>query len=110
MNAWADFASIGLTRWRLRIGVQHNLVANAILDAVAAVLILIALAFAMVATMYLLRTADGVPLYDAAALLADLRDRRENYWWLAFMLFSTLLPTLAHLAIGAFALFTLASG
>jgi hypothetical protein len=26
------------------------------------------------------------------------------------MLFSTLLPTLAHLAIGAFALFTLASG
>lgn len=110
LNAWADFASIGLTRWRLRIGVQHNLVANALIDGLAALLILIALASAMVATMHLVRTADGVPLYDAAALLADLRARPENYWWLAFMLFSTLLPTLAHLAIGAFALFTLVSG
>lgn len=110
LNACGDFASIGLTRWRLRIGVQHNLVANALIDGLAALLILIALAFAMVATMYLLRTADGVPLYDAAALLADLRARPENYWWLAFMLFSTLLPTLAHLTIGAFALFTLVSG
>jgi hypothetical protein len=110
LNAWGDFASIGLTRWRLRIGVQHNLVANALIDGLAALLILIALAFAMVATMYLLRTADGVPLYDAAALLADLRAQPGNYWWLAFMLFSTLLPTLAHLAIGAFALFTLVSG
>lgn len=110
LNAWADFASIGLTRWRLRIGVQHNLVANALIDGLAALAILTALAFAMVATMHLLRTSDGVPLYDAAALLADLRARPENYWWLAVMLFSTLLPTLAHLAIGAFALFTLASG
>jgi hypothetical protein len=58
----------------------------------------------------LLRTSDGVPVYNAAGLLADLRVRLEDYWWLGFMLFSTLLPTLAHLAIGAFALFTLASG
>jgi hypothetical protein len=60
--------------------------------------------------MHLLRTSDGVPLYNAAGGLADLRVRLEDYWWLGFMLFSTLLPTLAHLAIGAFALFTLVSG
>jgi hypothetical protein len=110
LNAWADFASVGLTRWRLRIGVQHNLVANAVLDGLAGLLILIALAFAVVATMDLVRTSDGVPLYDAGALLADLRDRPGAYWWLGFMLFSTLLPTLTHLSIGTFPLFTLASG
>jgi hypothetical protein len=51
-----------------------------------------------------------VPLYNAAGLLADLRVLLGDYWWVGFMLFSSLLPTLAHLAIGAFALFTLASG
>jgi hypothetical protein len=110
LNAWADFASTGLTRWRLRKGVQGNLVGNAVLDAVAAVAILLALALAIVATVHFLRTGDGAPLFDLAAFFADLRADPGAYWWLGFMLFSTLLPTVAHLAIGSFALFTLISG
>ncbi len=41
---------------------------------------------------------------------SPMRTAPGQYWWLGFMLFSTLLPTLIHLAIGAFALFTLVSG
>jgi len=103
LNAWADFASIGLTRWRLRCGVQRHLVANAIVDAVAAIAILFGLAFAVIATAHLVRPPDGAPLIDLPALFDDLRgDGARQYWWLGFMLFSTLLPTLIHVAIGAF--------
>ena len=48
LNAWADFASVGLTRWRLRCGVQGHLVFNAVVDAVAAIAILFLLAFAII--------------------------------------------------------------
>jgi hypothetical protein len=110
LNAWADFASIGLTRWRLRLGVQRHLVFNAALDAIAALAILLLLAFAIIATVHFIRPPSGAPLIDLPALFAALRDTPDQYWWLGFMLFSTLLPTLIHLAVGAFALFTLVSG
>jgi hypothetical protein len=110
LNAWADFASVGLTRWRLRCGVQGHLVFNAVLDAAAAAAILLLLAFAIIATVHFVSPADGLPLIDMPAVFTGLHDTPGQYWWLGFMLFSTLLPTLIHLAIGAFALFTLVSG
>ncbi len=110
LNAWADFASVGLTRWRLRCGVQGHLVFNAVVDAVAAIAILFLLAFAIIATIHFVRPGGGAPLVNLPALFTDLRTAPGQYWWLGFMLFSTLLPTLIHLAIGAFALFTLVSG
>ena len=110
LNAWADFASVGLTRWRLRCGVQGHLVFNAVVDAVAAIAIMFLLAFAIIATIHFVRPGGGAPLVNLPALFTDLRTAPGQYWWLGFMLFSTLLPTLIHLAIGAFALFTLVSG
>ncbi len=83
---------------------------NAAIDAIAAVFILLLLAFAIVATVHFVRPAGGVSLIDLPELFAGLRAAPGQYWWLGFMLFSTLLPTLIHLAIGAFALFTLVSG
>ncbi|MBP7241348.1 hypothetical protein [Amaricoccus sp.] len=80
LNAWADFASVGLTRWRMRIGVQGNLVVNAVIDGVAAIAILVALALAIVATMHLVRDGEGGPLFDPASLLVDLRAQPDNYW------------------------------
>jgi hypothetical protein len=110
LNAWADFASIGLTRWRLRAGLQGHLIWNVIVDGLAALGILLLLAFAIIATVYFIRPQDCVPLIDLASLLPDLRENPAHYWWLGFLLFSTLLPTALHLVIGCFAFFTLFSG
>lgn len=111
LNAAADFASVGLTRWLLRRGVRGNFVANAALDALGAVAVLLALGFALIATVHIARPAGGAPLIDLAALFADLRDpvAVHDYYWLYFCFFSTLLPTALHLMVACFGLFTLAS-
>lgn len=110
LNAWADFASIGLTRWRLRWGLQNSLIFNALLDIIAALSILLILAFSIVAIAHFTRVWDRTPLLDISSLLRDLNgEERGKYWWLGFVLFSTLLPTLLHLCVGAFAFFTLIS-
>ena len=111
LNAAADFASVGLTRWLLRRGVRGNLAWHAGLDALSALAVLLALGFALIATVHLARPAGGAPLIDLAALFADLRDpvAAHDYYWLYFCFFSTLLPTALHLGIGCFGLFTLIS-
>ena len=111
LNAAADFASVGLTRWLLRRGVRGNLAWHAGLDALSALAVLLALGFALIATVHLARPAGGAPLIDLAALFADLRDpvAAHDYYWLYFCFFSTLLPTALHLGVGCFGLFTLIS-
>ena len=107
LNAAADFASTGLTRWWLRAGLRRGLVAHALRDAAAALGILIALGFALIATVRWATPRDGTPLIDLAGLFADLRVNPGDYYWLYFCFFSTLLPTALHLGVGCFGLFTL---
>lgn len=109
LNAAADFASTGLTRWWLRQGLRGNLVGHALRDAGAALGILAALGFGLIATIRWVRPRDGTPLLDLAATFADLRANPGDYYWLYFCFFSTLLPTVLHLSAACFGLFTLAS-
>lgn len=44
----------------------------------------------------------GVALFPLAPLFYDLRAHPGQYWWLYAMLFSTLVPTLAHLVVAGF--------
>lgn len=109
LNAAADFASVGLTRYFLAQGLaRHRPVWAAVKDLACGVMIFALLGCAIIATLHVVRSADGTALLDLLALFADLHANPGTYWWLGFMLFSTLLPTLAHAALGLFTLFTLA--
>jgi hypothetical protein len=82
LNAAADFASTGLTRWWLRKGVQGHLLRNALWDAGAAIGILFLLGFAMIATIHFVRPQDGRALADLPSIFADLRGpEAANYYW-----------------------------
>lgn len=111
LNALADFASVGLTRWLLRRGVRGHVALNASIDAAAALAILVGLGFATIAVVHLARAPGAPGLIDLGALFADLRDpaAAHDYYWLYFCFFSTLLPTALHAGVGAFGLFTLVS-
>lgn len=99
-NALADFASVGLTRYLLRKGLAGHIWARAGLDTVAGVAIFFALGFAMIAFVHFVRFADGRALIDLPGLFAGLNAQPGNYVWLAFMLGTTVLPTLAHAMVG----------
>ncbi|WP_319772645.1 hypothetical protein [Breoghania sp.] len=109
-NALADFASSGLTRYWLRKGTSGNLLKMGLRDTIAGALIFLALGFSVIAVIHFVRPQDGRPLFDLAHLFRELRDpeTRGNYWWLAAMLFSTLIPTLFHVMIATLSFFTLA--
>ncbi|MEM9320563.1 MAG: hypothetical protein AAGA70_16385 [Pseudomonadota bacterium] len=107
-NGLADFASIGLTRWSLRRGVQGLLPWSSVIDLLGAILIFLALGFGLISFIHFVRPQDGVALLDLGVLFNDLADpqTRGAYWWLLFTLFSTLIPTVLHLVIALIALFT----
>jgi hypothetical protein len=110
LNALADFASCGLTRYWMRRGISGNLLWAGLRDTAAGAAIFMALGFASIAAIHVIRPQDGVPLVDLAPIFDALRDpdQRASYGWLAAMLFSTLLPTLVHLMLASLAFFTLA--
>jgi hypothetical protein len=111
LNALADFASCGLTRYWMRKGVAGNLLWAGLRDTVAGAVIFILLGFAAIAAIHYVRPQDGVPLADLQVVFDALRnpDQRANYAWLAAMLFATLIPTLVHLTLTCISFFTLAS-
>ena len=57
--------------------------------------------------MTLVRPESGRPLINILDLLFDIRAHPENYYWLAFMVFTTLLPSLLHLIAAAYSIFLL---
>ncbi len=101
-NAIADFASIGLTRYLLRKGLSGWTLKHAILDAFGGVIIFALLGISLISYIHLVRPPDGRMLLDLTGVFAGLQCSLSDYWWLGFMLLSTLLPTLLHLAIGIF--------
>jgi hypothetical protein len=110
LSALADFASCGLTRYWMRRGISGNLLWAGVRDTAAGAAIFMALGFASIAAIRVIRPQDGVPLVDLAPIFDALRDpdQRASYGWLAAMLVSTLLPTLVHLMLASLAFFTLA--
>ena len=106
VNAVFDFASVGLTRYLLRLGLEQKRAAwPAVLWTGWA-----GLPFSLPwdarssAFVTFVVPADGVPLVGLTQLFADMRRAPGDYIWLMVTLFSTLLPTLLHLSVAVLTL------
>jgi hypothetical protein len=100
VNAVFDFASVGLTRYLLRLGLDQKRAAwRAVLDGLGGIAIFFALGCTLIAFVTFVVPADGVPLVDLTQLFANMRRAPGNYIWLMVTLFSTLIPTLLHLSV-----------
>ena len=105
VNAVFDFASVGLTRYLLRLGLEQKRAAwPAVLDGLGGIAIFFALGCTLIAFVTFVVPADGVPLVDLTQLFADMRRAPGDYIWLMVTLFSTLLPTLLHLSVAVLTL------
>lgn len=108
LNGLTDFASIGLTRWSLRLGLERKLQWFWFVDLAGAISIFAFLGCGIIAIIHWNRPQDGQTLIDLSIIFNEFRDpeARGQYWWLMFILFSTLIPTVLHGMIAAFAAFT----
>ncbi|MDB4030591.1 hypothetical protein N9482_03285 [Planktomarina temperata] len=105
VNAVFDFASVGLTRYLLRLGLEQKRAAwPAVLDGLGGIAIFFALGCTLIAFVTFFVPADGVPLVDLTQLFADMRRAPGDYIWLMVTLFSTLIPTLLHLSVAVLTL------
>ncbi|MDB4218190.1 hypothetical protein N9783_01665 [Planktomarina temperata] len=105
VNAVFDFASVGLTRYLLRLGLEKKRAAwPAVLDGLGGIAIFFALGCTLIAFVTFVVPADGVPLVDLTQLFADMRRAPGDYIWLMVTLFSTLIPTLLHLSVAVLTL------
>ena len=106
LNGITDFLSIGMTRLLLRRAemteARWTRPALWLFDLLFALFTLALLTAAFIAIIVLVRPASGEPLIDILALIADVRARPENYWWLGLMVFTTLLPSLMHMVAAAY--------
>ena len=107
-NGVFDYLSVGLTRWLVRAGARRR--EKALLygcyDLAAAGLAFTGLGCMLIAMVHLMNSLASEPLLDLSSLFNDLRTpaRRDDYWWFYAMLFSTLVPTLLHLAVSLWSL------
>ena len=105
VNAVFDFASVGLTRYLLRLGLEQKRAAwRAVLDGLGGIAIFFALGCTLIAFVTFVVPADGVPIVDLTQLFADMRRAPGDYIWLMVTLFSTLIPTLLHLSVAVLTL------
>lgn len=115
INVVFDWLSLGVTRWLLaKTARGEQPIWNGLLDAIAAIFILFALAVATTAALQGLNTlaimnGSDRALIDLAGVLQTLRERPGDpaVWWVYFMLFSTLVPSVVHLFIAATSIVTL---
>ena len=107
INVVFDWLSLGVTRHLLQKTLEGiNPIWNSLLDLLAAIIILIALAITTIAflqLMNILAIAGGAkePMINLANILQTLRARPwdVSVWWIYIILFSTLLPTFVHAMI-----------
>lgn len=118
INGLFDFLSYGLTRGLARGGLARGGAAPFIaglLDILLAAYLFTCLGAALISAVALMNWLSGTTLFDLAPLFADLRTAPlpgQSWWdspsadyiWLYAMLFSTLLPTLAHAGLSCLSL------
>ncbi|MCH8166931.1 MAG: hypothetical protein IIC03_03255, partial [Proteobacteria bacterium] len=102
LNAAADFASTGLTRWRLRKGLAGRMWREMLIDLGGAAATFFLLGAVTILAIDHMRWSDGSALFDLAEFFTDIRANPGHYWWLYFTLFSTLIPTVLHGAVAVF--------
>ena len=116
LNGIGDFLSVGLTRWCLRLGLVRRAELGddaswrmrtfggrpwlwVLVDVAGALTAFTLLGAAILAVLTFVRPQDGLPLIEPAVLFAAIRGDLAGHWWLGFLLFSTLIPTILHLAL-----------
>lgn len=105
-NAPLDWASLGLTRWLLRVGrATGSLVweaAMSVVDLGFALLIMVVLAAVTAAAVSLANEVGPGPVLPLGPLFEGLREAPGDFrnLWIYLMLFSTLLPTAVHVVAG----------
>jgi len=99
LNGLADFLSVGLTRFLLRRGLVRGLGWSSGLDLLGGLAIFALLGMSVIAFVHFVRPQDGEAMLDLAAAFAAIRADPGAHWWLGFMLFSTLIPTVLHLSV-----------
>ncbi|MEL6769275.1 MAG: hypothetical protein AAFP17_19010 [Pseudomonadota bacterium] len=107
LNGLADFLSVGATRHLLACSLRERGLRAALFwlaDLAAGVAVLLLLGAALVVVGRYVTLGDGTRVFDIAAVVAGIRADSGAYWWLYIGLFSTLLPTVLHLALGSFGL------
>lgn len=99
LNALADFASTGLTRFCLRRGLSGSAWKWALYDLLGAAAIFGVLVLCLIAVAEWVRWPGGIALIDLTGTLADIRANPRDYWWLYITFLSTLLPTALHASV-----------
>jgi len=111
INAPFDWASLGLTRALLRVGLERGgwwPLLLALIDAISAALIVAALTFAMVLGIQafdsLAVLGGGTAILPLDRLFDGIGNRatalEPEFWWVYALLLTTLIPSLINLGIG----------
>ena len=95
LNGVSDFASIGLTRFCLRQGLNGRAIVWGIVDVVGGFVIFAILGVSIIAYVHYVQTPIG-PLITLETLFDGLHSTPREYIWVMVMFGSTLLPTLLH--------------
>ena len=105
INALFDTVSYAVTLTLLRLGLRGRWpFLNGVLDLVIAMGLFLLLGATLTLLITGMNTLAGTPLFDLGALFAGIRKAPSDYWWLYIMMFSTLLPTVAHMALAILSL------
>jgi hypothetical protein len=97
LNAIFDTLSYAVTLTLMRRGLRSAVPwLWGLLDLVLACVLFLALGITLVVVIHALNLLAGVPLIDLPALFAGVHETPGAYVWLYLMLFSTILPTVAH--------------
>ncbi|MGV6808677.1 MAG: hypothetical protein ACWA5U_02275 [bacterium] len=106
INAFFDYLSIGLTRYLLQKSLQSRFPALlGFVDAIGAAVFFLLLKASLLTLFILLQDANGeplLPLLGEAGLLKQIEQQPHDFYWLYFVLFSTLIPTILHLNLACF--------
>jgi len=95
LNGESDFASIGLTRFCLRQGLNGHAIVWGIVDVVGGFVIFAILGVSIIAYVHYVQTPNG-PLITLETLFDGLHSTPREYILVMVMFGSTLLPTLLH--------------
>lgn len=107
INALFDTVSYAVTLTLLRLGLRaKHPVFYGLLDLAIAMVLFFVLGATLILLIPCMNALAGISLFNLDALFEGIRAQPSDYGWLYLMMFSTLLPTAAHVA---FALLSLQS-
>ena len=109
VNAITDYASYAVTIWLVGLGLKTPgwAFVMGLVDVAVALLIFALLGVLLVLVVAGANALASEPLFPLAPLFAGLRQDPWAYLWVYAMLFSTLLPTFAHLVLAVFSMIAL---